>query len=193
LVTGQVNFDSHVLRLVTVAVGLVNELTPGHVGTQAVEVPTGRAAARAVAEVLALGGRPPRVTQDQATRLLATAEQLRAVFQAADADDVDKAAGVVNALLVQTGARPQLDQFPDGRWSLHFHGAADSLAVGWGAGCASALALSLGSDLAGRLGVCAAPTCDRVYVDESKNGTRRFCSVRCQSRVKAAAHRSRRG
>jgi predicted RNA-binding Zn ribbon-like protein len=51
--------------------------------------------------------------------------------------------------------------------------------------------VALGSDLGGRLGVCSAPACDRVYVDGSKNGTRRFCSTRCQSRVKAAAHRSR--
>jgi len=188
-----VNFDSHVLRLLTVTVRLVNELTPGRAGTQPVEVPTGRAGASAVAEILALGGPPPRVTQQEATRLTAAAAELRAVFEAADAGDVDEGARVVNALLARTRARPQLDKFADGRWSLHFHGAGDSLVVGWAAGCASALALALGSDLAGRLGVCDAPTCDRVYVDESKNGTRRFCSVRCQSRVKAAAHRSRHG
>ena len=32
---------------------------------------------------------------------------------------------------------------------------------------------------------------DRVYLDASKNGTRRFCSTACQNRVKAAAHRAR--
>lgn len=47
------------------------------------------------------------------------------------------------------------------------------------------------SDLAGRLGVCTAERCDRVYVDTSKNGTRRFCSTACQNRVKAAAFRAR--
>jgi len=186
-----VNFDSHVLRLLTVTVRLVNELTPGWAGTLPVEVPTGRTGANAVAEILALGGPPPQVTQEQARRLTATAAELRAVFEAADAGDIDEAAGVVNALMARTRARPQLDRFAEGRWSLHFHGADDSLVVGWAAGCASALALALGSDLGGRLGVCDAPTCDRVYVDESKNGTRRFCSVRCQGRVKAAAHRSR--
>jgi predicted RNA-binding Zn ribbon-like protein len=77
-------------------------------------------------------------------------------------------------------------------WNLHFHGADDTLANGWAAGCASGLALALGSDLAGRLGVCAAPACDRVYVDVSRNAQRRFCSPQCQSRVKAAAHRARR-
>jgi predicted RNA-binding Zn ribbon-like protein len=92
--------------------------------------------------------------------------------------------------LRDTHARPQLDRTDQG-WNLHFHGADDTLANGWAAGCASGLALALGSDLAGRLGVCAAPACDGVYVDASRNAQRRFCSPRCQSRVKAA-HRARR-
>jgi predicted RNA-binding Zn ribbon-like protein len=33
--------------------------------------------------------------------------------------------------------------------------------------------------------------CDRVFVDVSRNGTRRFCSETCQNRVKVAAHRAR--
>ena len=53
------------------------------------------------------------------------------------------------------------------------------------------LALALGSDRSGRLGVCAADPCDRVFTDTSRNGGRRFCSTRCQNRVKAAAHRHR--
>ncbi|HEX8935998.1 MAG TPA: CGNR zinc finger domain-containing protein, partial [Pseudonocardiaceae bacterium] len=48
-----------------------------------------------------------------------------------------------------------------------------------------------GSDCASRLGVCSAPRCDRVYVDASRNGTRRFCCTACQNRVKSAAHRAR--
>ncbi|MFC6935784.1 CGNR zinc finger domain-containing protein [Actinomadura yumaensis] len=35
------------------------------------------------------------------------------------------------------------------------------------------------------------PHCDRVYVDTSRNGTRRFCSTACQNRVKTAAFRAR--
>jgi len=62
---------------------------------------------------------------------------------------------------------------------------------GWAAGCATGLAIAIGSDLCGRLGVCTADRCDRVYVDTSKNGTRRFCSTTCQNRVKSAAFRAR--
>jgi predicted RNA-binding Zn ribbon-like protein len=115
---------------------------------------------------------------------------MREVFEAAHDGDKSAAATEVNALLLDTHARPRLDLTEQG-WNLHFHGADDSLANGWAAGCASGLALALGSDLAGRLGVCAAPLCDRVFVDASRNGKRRFCSPRCLSRVKAAAHRAR--
>ena len=51
--------------------------------------------------------------------------------------------------------------------------------------------MALGTSDAGRLGVCAAEACDRVYLDGSRNGGRQFCSTRCQSRTKAAAHRAR--
>lgn len=115
---------------------------------------------------------------------------MRVVFEAAYESDTDRAAKEVNHLLLDTRVRPQLDLTDQG-WNLHFHGADDTLANGWAAGCASGLALALGSDLAGRLGVCAAPACDRVFVDVSRNAQRRFCSPQCQSRVKAAAHRAR--
>jgi predicted RNA-binding Zn ribbon-like protein len=49
----------------------------------------------------------------------------------------------------------------------------------------------LGSPMADRLGLCSAPSCDRAYVDISRNGARRFCSTACQNRVKAATFRER--
>jgi len=49
----------------------------------------------------------------------------------------------------------------------------------------------LGGGLRDRLGVCTAPHCDRVYVDTSRNGSRRFCSTACQNRGKAAAFHER--
>jgi len=51
----------------------------------------------------------------------------------------------------------------------------------------------LGGEYWDRLGVCTAPRCDRVYVDTSRNGSKRFCSTACQNRVKSAAFRERRG
>ncbi len=120
------------------------------------------------------------------------ARAMREVFGAMEDGRTDDAAVTVNRLLRETGARPQLDRVPGEPWQVHFHGSEDTYGVGWIAGCATALALAVGSELAGRLGVCAAPHCDRVYVDASRNSVRQFCSAPCQSRVKAAAFRARR-
>ncbi len=184
-------FDSHLEALLAAAVGLVNVATPGYDGARAHVVPEGGERSTTIGRVLTSRGRPAVVSVAEADELTAYAAQVRAVFAASAAGDLDAASELVNRMLLQTGARPQLDRGPDG-WGLHFHGADDGVVVGWSAGLASALAICAGSDLAGVLGVCAAEPCDRVFVDTSKNGTRRFCSTRCQNRVKAAAHRARR-
>ncbi len=116
---------------------------------------------------------------------------MRGVFEAMEEGRVDDAAAAINQLLRESGARPQLDRVPGEPWQVHFHGREDTYGVGWTAGCATALALAAGSELAGRLGVCSAPRCDRVYVDASRNSVRQFCSGPCLSRVKAAAFRAR--
>jgi predicted RNA-binding Zn ribbon-like protein len=189
-VTGQVSFDSHARSVLAAAVEYVNRLTPGYSSGVPFAAPADEP--RAVADALAAIGYPQAVVPStDAKRLVVLAGRMRIVFEAAHAGDLDRAATEINALLLDTNARPQLDRGKDRPWSLHFHGPDEQLANGWSAGCAAGLALAVGSDLAGRLGVCAAPQCDRVFVDVSRNGQRRFCSPQCQSRVKAAAHRAR--
>ena len=135
-------------------------------------------------------GRGERGTWEEAAELCFVAAELRGVFEA-----VCTGAGTtrppVNALLVRTGARPELERHDGEPWHLHFHAADNSLPNGWAAGCATGLAVVLGGELHDRLGVCTAPRCDRVYVDTSRNGTRRYCSTSCQNRVKTAAFRAR--
>lgn len=185
------NFDSHILNVLTAAVALVNRLTPGQSGGALFDGPADLV--QATADALGDDGRPrPIVSASDAKYLTAVAGRMRIVFEATHGGDTDRAAEEVNALLLDTNARPQLDRTGAPGWNLHFHGADDSLGNGWAAGCAAGLAMALGSDLAGRLGVCSAPACDRVFVDASRNSARRFCSPQCQSRVKAAAHRARR-
>ncbi|TDD60090.1 CGNR zinc finger domain-containing protein [Kribbella antibiotica] len=187
--TGQVSFDSHARNVLAASVEYVNRLTPGFSGGSPYAGPGD--ATQAVAEsLMAIGYPQPTVRPEDAQRLTALAVRMRIVFEAAHSGDLDRAADEINALLVDTNARPKLDKREKG-WGLHFHGPDDTLVNGWAAGCAAGLALALGSDLAGRLGVCDAAQCDRVFVDTSKNGQRRFCSPQCQSRVKAAAHRAR--
>jgi predicted RNA-binding Zn ribbon-like protein len=171
--------------VVTVAVRLVNALTPGGAHGRPYLPPTGAA--------LRAGRQDTReVSAREAAGFPVAAQALRAVFDAVAAGRTDDAARLVNEMLARTGARPRLDRHDGEPWHLHFHGAEDSLATSWAAGCATGLAVVLGTDQQGRLGVCAAPRCDRVYVDTSRNATRRFCSVSCQNRVKAAAFRAAR-
>jgi len=191
LVTGQIHFDSHVHAVTEQACKLVNALTPGHDGTRPVQPPPAGRRAQVVSDLLARPDYQPQVEEADADGMVALAESLRVVFEAAASGDLDTAATAVNALMREMGSVPQLDRARGGGWALHFHGRDPGLVIGWGAGIAAGLALAIGSDLAGRLGVCQADPCDRVFVDTSKNAGRRFCSTRCQSRVKAAAHRAR--
>jgi predicted RNA-binding Zn ribbon-like protein len=183
-----VDFNSHTDTVVQVAVGLVNLLTPGWRRGRSYEPPSGDERTEAVTEVLRSGGGRATPSWEEAASLSFVAVDLRAVFAASS---VDEAAHLVNDLLARTGARPSLTRHDGEPWHLHFHAADETLANGWAAGCATGLAVVLGSELYDRLGVCTAPRCDRVYVDTSRNGTRRYCSTSCQNRVKTAAFRAR--
>ena len=186
------NFNSHVDTVVAVAVSLVNTLTPGESHGRAYQPPVADELRAAVAATLRSGrSSAPVVSVEEAAAIATLAAKLRAVFDSVGRDDIDGAARLVNDLLAATGARPQLDQHDGEPWHLHFHGSTDTLSQGWAAGCATGLAVVLGTELYDRLGVCTAARCDRVYVDVSRNGTRRFCSTSCQNRVKAAAFRAR--
>lgn len=187
------DFNSHTDNVVRAAVALVNLLTPGSARGRTYQPPEDKERTTAVAETLRSSGGRQAPSREEAASLCFVAAELREVFVAVDAGRVDEAAGLVNAMLARTGARPILDRHDSQPWHLHFHSADETLVNGWAAGCATGLAVVLGSELYGRLGVCTAPRCDRVYVDTSRNGTRRFCSTSCQNRVKTAAFRGRAG
>jgi predicted RNA-binding Zn ribbon-like protein len=189
-----VNFNSHTDLVVEVAVGLVNLLTPGTDRSRGYRPPGGAEKAAAVTALLrSTGGGRRAITEAEAAEFGQVAVELRAVFTAVSAGDLDGAVWRVNAMLAGTGAHPMLDRHDGEPWHLHFHGTDDSLVNNWAAGCATGLAVVLGGEHYDRLGVCTASRCDRVYVDTSRNGSRRFCSTACQNRVKSAAFRERRG
>jgi len=104
----------------------------------------------------------------------------------------DEAADLVNTLLREASALPQLVKH-DG-WDYHIHATppdaplADRMAVE----AAMAFADVIRSGELKRLRVCAAADCDDVLVDLSKNRSRRFCGITCANRVNVAAYRSRR-
>ncbi|MFC0862884.1 CGNR zinc finger domain-containing protein [Sphaerimonospora cavernae] len=185
------NFNSHTDAVVAVAVCLVNALTLGEARGRPYTPPEGEERRAAVVEVLGMGRRAESVGPAEADELTGVAGALRVVFESVDRGDVDTAAESLNRLLAETDARPHLDRHDGEPWHLHFHGAGGTLAGDWAASCATGLAVVLGGELYDRLGVCTATHCDRVYVDTSRNGTRRFCSTACQNRAKTAAFRAR--
>ncbi|GAA3144923.1 putative RNA-binding Zn ribbon-like protein [Kribbella aluminosa] len=103
--------------------------------------------------------------------------------------DVDAAAALVNLLLQQTKAAPQLTRDVGEPWHLHFGN--PEAAAGWLAEFATAVAMLLGSDELERVRRCAAARCDDLFLDSTRNRTQRFCSTACQNRTKVAAHRAK--
>ncbi len=187
------NFNSHTDAVLAVAVALVNVLTPGCAHGRPYQPPEETQRGEAARDALNADG-VARGTASLGRRGRRTGRRGRraaAGLRGRSDGDVDRAATGVNRLLARTGAHPYLEKHDQEPWHLHFHGTDDALATGWAAGCAAGLAVVLGGPEWDRLGVCTAPRCDRVYVDTSRNGTRRFCSTTCQNRVKAATFRER--
>ncbi|TDD82277.1 CGNR zinc finger domain-containing protein [Actinomadura rubrisoli] len=185
------NFNSHTDAVVQAAAGLVNALTEGERRGRPYTPPPPAELAADVTGVLRGVSRRVQAGESEMAELAAVARRLRAVFEAIAAGDVDGAAGQVNRMLEETQARPRLERHDGEPWHVHFHGTGGSFADDWAGPCATGLAVVIGGELHDRLGVCTAPHCDRVYVDTSRNGARRFCSTACQNRVKTAAFRAR--
>ena len=185
-------FDSHTLQVVEEAAVLVNELVPGEARGRAYPPAADEAELRARADIVSGRYYGMWTTAEQAEGLAGLAARLRLVFDAVEARDFDAAAELVNTMAREYDARPTLIRHDGEPWHLHFHAPGAPLVPGVGAGLAAGLAFVLGSEHADRIGVCSAESCDRVYADVSRNGTKRFCSTACQNRVKTAKFRDRR-
>ena len=116
-------------------------------------------------------------------------DRLHAVFMAGD--DAE-AVELVNALIADGRTTPRLTDH-DG-WPLHMHYYAPGARVAehLAADCGMALAFVLAAGERQRLAVCAAPDCERVLVDLSRNRSKRYCDSRtCGNRLHVAAYRAR--
>jgi predicted RNA-binding Zn ribbon-like protein len=103
----------------------------------------------------------------------------------------DDAAGLVNALLREAHALPQLVKHDS--WDYHLHATQPDapLAQRMAVEAAMAFADVIRSQELQRLRLCAADDCGNVHVDLSKNRSRRFCSTSCANRTNVAAYRTR--
>jgi predicted RNA-binding Zn ribbon-like protein len=164
-------------------------------------VNTGRAAAgeglRAVADVQAFGDRYafrgiPAGPGDVA-RLRAHRARLDAVVVACESADDAAAIEMLNALLAETGAIPQIVAH-DGRGPhIHVSRPAAPLSDRIAAHLAMGLAELVVAGESQRVRSCASPSCRDVFVDLSRNRSRRYCDSRtCGNRLHVAAYRARR-
>ena len=119
--------------------------------------------------------------------------RLEAIVTACETDDEPAAIVQINALLAATGAIPQIVAH-DGRGPhLHVSKPTSPLASRMAAHFAMGLASLLVAGQAHRIRTCASPTCHKVFVDLSKNSSRRYCDSRtCGNRMHVAAYRARR-
>ena len=122
---------------------------------------------------------------------LAAVRALRPVLAQLWDCDLDTAADIVNRLLRQSHALPQLVRH-DG-WDYHVHATAPNAPLAERMAVEAAMAMSdlIRTDELGRLQVCAGGDCADVFVDLSKNRSRRFCSATCGNRTNVAAYRAR--
>lgn len=112
----------------------------------------------------------------------------------AAAGDEERAVGQINALLSDTRASPWLTRHPEmPEWHLHLASIHDPLAQRMGAEMAMSLADLVRAGELRRLKICAAPDCDAVLIDLSRNRSRMFCDTgNCGNRQHVAAYRERR-
>lgn len=117
----------------------------------------------------------------------ATRGLLRDIFRL----DRDAAVAAVNRMLQDARALPQLVRHDAFDW--HLHGTSPDAPLDERIRVEIGLALVdvLRSNEQGRLRECGAPDCEGVLVDLSRNGSKRFCSVRCGNRMNMVAFRSR--
>lgn len=105
--------------------------------------------------------------------------------------DTDGAVELVNELLRQSRALPQLVRHDS--WDYHLHATASDAPLADRMAVEAAMAVSdvIRAKELTRLRTCAADTCADVLVDLSKNRSRRFCSTSCANRTNVAAYRAR--
>jgi len=110
-----------------------------------------------------------------------------------DCVDDAAAAAAVNALVSRAGVTPRLTDHDGYSWHIHYFVPGASLAEHLTTDCGMALAHVVAAGERERLRRCAAPDCEQVLVDLSRNRSKRYCDARtCGNRLHVAAYRERR-
>jgi len=107
--------------------------------------------------------------------------------------DRDGCVELINAMLRQAHALPQLVRHDGWDWHLHATESDAPFATRLRVETAMAMIDVIRADEHERLRRCAADDCDAVFVDLSRNRSKRYCDVgNCGNRANVAAYRARR-
>lgn len=129
------------------------------------------------------------VTAEDVADVRRLRDQLRSAFVMGDETAV---VGLLNALLADASALPQLSDHDGEPWHLHFTPPESSLVAHMAAEAAMGLAIVIRDQGLDRLRLCSAVGCSRVFVDTSRNRSRRYCDPStCGNRTNVAAYRAR--
>lgn len=105
--------------------------------------------------------------------------------------DLEANAALVNDILAEYRALPQLVRHDDVPWHIHAVPFDAPLARRMAVEAAMAMADVVRSNELRRLRICAADDCGEVLVDLSRNRSKRFCEGGCGNRTNVAAYRAR--
>ena len=128
---------------------------------------------------------------DADTAELDDVRALRPMLRTLLTSDRDGAAELVNAMLVDAGALPQLVRHDRFDWHVHAVAPEQRLASRIKVEVAMAMIDVIRADEMSRLSTCADDGCGGLVLDLSRNRSRRFCSTTCGNRNAVAAYRAR--
>ena len=128
------------------------------------------------------------VHQRRLPEVEALAATLRDVFHA---ESGARKVEIINHLLSESKIEPRLVDHDTG--GVHFHYTANDfpLLTKLRAYTAMGLAMVASQHDHGRLGSCVASGCQKVFVDTTRNASKRFCSAPCANRTNVASFRDR--
>jgi predicted RNA-binding Zn ribbon-like protein len=128
-----------------------------------------------------------RRTEAELSAVRALRPRLREVWGV----DEDRAVEIVNGLLREFKALPQLAKHD--AWDYHMHATPSDapLAARMAVEAAMAFVDVIRSKELSRLRICEYPGCGDVVVDLSKNRSKRFCEGNCGNKAAVAAYRAR--
>ena len=125
---------------------------------------------------------------DELASVRALRSRLRSLWEASE----DEAVELVNAILRESQALPQLVKHDHWDWHLHATTPEAPLAQRIGAEAAMAIVDVIRSQELDRLRICAAEDCEAVLIDLSKNRSKRYCDTgNCANRAHVRAYRER--